>query len=143
MYLKQLAILPLLGLLYSSLEATRVTSFSDLVRGGKTAMSAFQDTINAHKFVVLKCSMKNCAPCKKIAPQFEALATKYSQSAEFIEVDIHLFDDVIRPYTIKKAPSFIIFYKGRHLLTLRGSESINQIAKALDTQLHLENAAAA
>ena len=123
--------------------ATHVKNFNDLVRGGKNASTVFKQEITNNKIVVLKCTMKNCPPCKKIAPQFEALAEIYKDVARFIELDVHLFDEVIRPYNIKKAPSFIIFYLGRHATTLRGSETIKDIAKVLDTQLKKEAASQA
>ncbi len=120
---------------------TQVKNFNDLVRGGKNAATVFQKEIANNKLVVIKCTMKECPPCKKIAPQFETLAETYKDIARFIELDVHLFDEVIRPYGIKKAPSFIIFYLGRHATTLRGSDTIKDIAKVLDTQLKKEAAA--
>lgn len=122
----------------SAFAATHVKNLSDLIRGGKPASSVFQKELSANKLVVVKCSMKNCGPCKKIAPQFEALAAKYQGVAEFIELDVHLFDDIIKPFDIKSAPSFIIFYNGRHAKTLRGSASVNDISTILDTQLKKE-----
>ncbi len=82
-------------------------------------------------------------PLQEIAPQFEALAEKYKNVARFIEIDIHLFDDVVRQFAIKTVPSFIIFYLGRHAATLRGSGTIKDIATVLDTQLKKEEAAQA
>ena len=126
-----------------SVEGSTIKSFSDLVRGGHNAATIFQKTVKVPRFVVFKCTMKDCAPCKKIAPEFDALASKYSTVADFIELDVHLFDDVIRPYDIKTAPSFIIFHKGRLVSSLRGSKMIGEIAKILDAELKKEEAAAA
>ena len=120
----------------SSLSATTVVkNFSELVRGGKSAQAAIYQEVTSHPIVIIKCTMKNCAPCKAISPQFEALATKYRGLASCIELDVHLFDDVIRPYAIKKAPSFILFYHARHAKTFHGSDAFMEIAPHIEAYL--------
>lgn len=141
--MKRICVILVGSSIFLSAEASVIKSFSDLVRGGHHAATIFQKTVKVPRFVVFKCTMKNCAPCKKIAPEFEALASKYNAVADFIELDVHLFDDVIRPYDIKTAPSFIIFHKGRLVSSLRGSKMIGEIAKILDAELKKEEAAAA
>lgn len=140
--MKHLFLLLVSSSIFLSGEGAPIKSFSDLVRGGQLAATIFQRTINVPRLVVFKCTMKNCAPCKRIAPQFEAIASKYSSVADFIELDVHLFDDVIRPFDIKTAPSFLIFHKGRLASSLRGSKMIDEIAKILDAELKKEEAAA-
>jgi thioredoxin-like negative regulator of GroEL len=139
--MKQLFFILAGSIIVLSVEGSPIKNFSDLVRGGHDAATIFQKTFNVPRLVVFKCTMKNCAPCKKIAPEFEAIASKYLTIADFIEVDVHLFDDVIRPFDIKTVPTFIIFNKGHLASSLRGSKMIGEIAKILDAALKKEQAA--
>lgn len=132
-----------LSLMTCTIEASSLKKFSDLIRGGKSPAEVFTHLLAAHKLVVLECTMEKCPSCKKIAPQLEAIASHYASVAEFIEINVHLFDDILRPFHIKSAPSFIIFHRGRFAETLPGSKSIDKISKALDIYLKKDAASAA
>ena len=114
-----------------------VKKFSDLVRGGKKPQAVFNQETQNNKLCVIKCTMKTCGPCKRIAPQIKKMAAKYKEHACFIELDVNLFDNVIRKFNIRSVPSFIIYSQGRHLKTIKGSRKVNEISKVLDAQIRL------
>jgi len=118
-----------------------VQDFGTLVTSGKNAKEVFKQELSRNKFVLVKCTLEYCGPCKKVAPKVAELANVYKGRVQFLEVNISDFEEVVRPYNIRSAPSFIIFANGSHVTTITGSNNVDKIAKELDTQLNLAQAA--
>lgn len=112
-----------------------VQDFTELVRGGKNAQDVFRQEIAQHKFILVKCTMEHCNPCKRVAPYIAELSNQYKGRVRFIEINIKLFAEVVKPYKIRSAPSFMIFAHGTYVKTITGSDNVNQIPYALDELL--------
>ncbi len=112
-----------------------VDTFTTLCRGGKNSHKVYEQLLKDHSLVVIKCSMKGCGPCKRIAPKFSKMAEKYQGKARFIHLDANLYDNIISKFNIRSVPTFLIFSQGRHVKTIKGSGNINEIPQVLDKHL--------
>jgi len=65
-----------------------------------------------------------CGPCKKIAPQYKALA-QTNPRHRFVEVDIDELDDVAQKYGVMSIPHFSVFEAGKQLEGLKNSTQEN------------------
>lgn len=65
-----------------------------------------------------------CGPCKKIAPQYKALA-QTNPRHRFVEVDIDELDDVAQEYGVMSIPYFSVFEAGKQLEVLKNSNEKN------------------
>lgn len=115
-------------------QPTLVKNFSDLVRGGKNAQEVLQKELKTHPFVVIKCSMKKCGPCRAIEPIFIKMAQEYKDKAHFIALDVLKFEELAQQFTVKSVPTFLIFVRGKHLKTLSGANNIHKIKNYIKHQ---------
>lgn len=70
------------------------------------------DSILKNKRVFLDCYMPNCGPCKKIKPELEKLAKKYTDIL-FIAVNTNEFSEIATKYNIRSAPTCIFLENGK------------------------------
>jgi thioredoxin 1 len=76
-------------------------------------MSKFNDLINSEKPVLVDFSAEWCGPCKEMAPILKQLASKISEKAKIIKVDIDRNPDAARQYKVEAVPTLMIFKNGQ------------------------------
>ncbi len=76
-----------------------VTSFNNLVSN------------SGNKLIVIDFSAKWCGPCKRIAPQFNTLASTMNDVV-FCKVDIDSAKDLASNFKIKTVPTFVFIKNG-------------------------------
>jgi len=75
--------------------------------------------------VVVEFQKSHCKPCMRIAPEYEALATKFQPlGARFYKVDADTGKDslnVLKENGIRSVPTFQIFDGGKRIDTIQGA----------------------
>ena len=126
----------------SLLTASSVESLASLVRGGKNSKKVFNEILASHPLVIVIWTVKNCGPCKRVAPKFEALAKEYAGKARFVSIDAVKFDHIASTYSTKSLPTFLIFSGAQLLKKITGSGKFNQIKPLIAAQLRAMEATA-
>lgn len=98
------------------------------LKSSASSTSSFEQAIQGRCFI--KIGAVWCGPCKQFAPIFDDIASKNPQ-LNFVKVDS---DDDVKSMkfllsqrvggskdliTIKSVPKLLVFYKGKHLATLK------------------------
>lgn len=78
---------------------------------------------------IVKCGAQWCSPCKKIAPEFDALAIKYPD-VSFYSLDIEEVSAFQDAEVITKLPTFLLFNGGSPAGLIEGS-AISVVEKYL------------
>lgn len=77
-----------------------------------TSTEQFDQVLRAHDRVVVDFHAQWCGPCKKIAPEVEALAKNCKTTVKFVKVDVDDLDEVAGRYGVNSMPTFLFFHKG-------------------------------
>ena len=82
-------------------------------------ISQLTEIIKNNELVVINCGLTFCAPCKKIAPDYEILAKKY-QTVIFCKIIMDELDDRTEDYikdylNLTKYPSLTIMNNGNNI----------------------------
>lgn len=77
------------------------------------------------KLIVIDCHAQWCGPCKMIAPEFEQMATQYS-NVVFAKVDIDEAEELADQFRISAVPTFILFQDNRVVDRFTGGD-MNQL----------------
>lgn len=88
--------------------------------------------------LVIDFQKSQCKPCKRIAPEFEALAVKYSSSIKFYKVDADSSKDalaVLKSAGIRSVPSFHIWKDGAIKESIQGAhmDELEEILNSLQS----------
>ncbi len=65
------------------------------------------------------CCVSRCAPCKAIAPKFEALSVKYP-SVVFLKLSVDECHNLASRYEVSSVPTFLFFRKGEKIHAVSG-----------------------
>ena len=81
-----------------------------------TPLSTYDEYYNAIATgtTIIKFSGEWCAPCKKIAKPFAAIAEEW-QTIKFHEIDIDIVPEVAIKEDITAVPQFVCYYNGERL----------------------------
>lgn len=75
-----------------------------------------------------------CAPCKALAPSFEAAATEYQGKVKFVKVNID-DTDIAQKYGVRGIPTLIAFKDGQVQATKTGSISKSVLSQLVAAQV--------
>lgn len=75
--------------------------------------------VDDERVVVLDFYASWCGPCKAVAPQYEALASK--RDADFYKIDSDKESDLAFEYGVKSLPTFVVIQGGQIQGQSRGS----------------------
>ena len=76
------------------------------------SVSDYRNLVKKHTCIV-KFTASWCNPCKKIAPTFTELESKYGNILKFIEVDVDSCEKVPDLENIKSVPQFVFYSEGK------------------------------
>ena len=57
----------------------------------------------------------DCAPCMKMAPDYEKAASTFAMEVRFIKINTLLYPDIARQYGVNALPTIIAFKNGREV----------------------------
>lgn len=75
------------------------------------------------KLVVIDYTATWCGPCRAIAPEFERLSQKYSDSCVMVKVDVDKCSTVARAAGISAMPTFQFYKQGQKMDGFRGASA--------------------
>jgi thioredoxin 1 len=76
-----------------------------------------------------------CAPCRALAPIVEAVAERYTESAQVVKLNIDRNPSVVETFQIEAIPTLIVFQDGEEKERIIGAVSQDTIARAIDAHL--------
>jgi thioredoxin 1 len=80
-------------------------------------------SVIAHGNVVVDVFATWCGPCKRLAPELEALAAEYGTKVQFIKVDGDQFPSIVSQYHVSGYPTLLFFKDGKLVHTKVGGDS--------------------
>lgn len=78
------------------------------------------EKVPKEKLVVLDCFATWCGPCKRIAPFFDELASKY-EDVLFLKGDIDKIDEFTTEFKVRSMPTFIFIKDMTVLDSIQGA----------------------
>lgn len=112
----------------SSTKSSRVIDFQ--ISRSSSSLEAFKQRIS-EGCVIVDFYAPWCGPCKRIAPIFNELSSKYT-NVTFIKVDIDDHKEIAQQYNVRSIPQLLFFKNGVLCETFVGQKSKNDITRALN-----------
>ena len=91
----------------------------------------FEKEISKGK-VVVKYTANWCAPCRMMAPIFEALS-KEIKNVKFSELDVDKTPEIAAKFTVMSIPTCMIFKNGKQIKTLVGGMSKEKLKSEIES----------
>jgi thioredoxin 1 len=76
-----------------------------------------------------------CAPCRALAPIVEAVAERYTESAQVVKLNTDRNPSVVEKFQIEAIPTLIVFQDGEEKERIIGAVGQDTIARAIDAHL--------
>jgi len=74
-----------------------------------------------------------CAPCRAMAPHFEAVAGQYAdEPIAFYKINTEEHPELSAPFNVRSLPTIVLVHEGRILDALVGAQDANTLAKKSD-----------
>ena len=89
-----------------------------------------QEVLQSKKPVLVDFWASWCGPCRMLAPTVEAIAERYSESAEVVKLNVDDNPATSEVYGIRSIPTLILFSGGKEVervIGVTGKESISGI----------------
>lgn len=127
-YITLLCLYPSFIISKSPATPSRVIDFQ--INRSSSSLEAFQQRIS-EGCVIVDFYAPWCGPCKRIAPIFNELASKYT-NVTFIKVNIDDHKEIAQQYNVRSIPQLLFFKNGALCETFVGQKSKNDITRALN-----------
>ncbi len=94
------------------------------------SMSQFkQQVLHSSKPAIVDFWAPWCAPCRSMAPAFEAIAEQHHEKVVFAKVDTEANPDISEKWKIRSLPTLLAFYKGEVVDAKIGATSAGALKK--------------
>ncbi len=70
---------------------------------------------------VVDCYATWCGPCKRVAPQYEAMARQFP-TVKFFKADIDVATELAEHFQLRAVPTFLVFQNGTLVLRVNGAD---------------------
>ena len=91
--------------------------------------------IESDKPVLVDFNATWCAPCRTMHPLLAEVSNTYASSLTVVSVDVDEYPDWADKYKVRSLPTFMIFKKGKTILTHEGSTSKEDFIAKIETAL--------
>lgn len=93
---------------------------------------SWEETVGADKLTLAWFTASWCAPCKKAAPEVDALAAEFEpKGVHFVKVDVDDAADVVVEAEVLKPPTFQVWRAGAKLSSFEGADKIGALKEFL------------
>lgn len=72
------------------------------------------------KLVIIDFNATWCGPCKKFAPNFEAVASRYADKAKFYSVDVDDHQELATKYNVQSIPMVVFIHPDGKVTSFNG-----------------------
>ncbi|RUS22968.1 Allergen Cop c 2 [Endogone sp. FLAS-F59071] len=96
-------------------------------------LEEFQALIGGDKLIIVDFYATWCAPCKTIAPKFEAFSKIYT-NAIFAKVDVDAAQDISEELNVRSMPTFMFFKNSQKLDEVVGA-NVARLENAIKSHL--------
>jgi len=90
------------------------------------------EAINNDKATLILFSADWCGPCKMLKPTLEKIEESFSESYNFVKVDISEVEETTKRFNIKNIPTCVITKAGKEIGRFSGVRSEIQIKNFLE-----------
>jgi thioredoxin 1 len=100
------------------------------------SVAAFEQAVlQAGKPVLVDFYSITCAPCRKLSPTIETLATQYKDRAGVVKVNVDKLPELAAKYNIYGIPAILIFSNGEETKRIIGYNAKKTYTAAFDELL--------
>lgn len=85
----------------------------------------------AHGNVIVDVFATWCGPCKKLAPELDALAGELGTKVQFIKVDADKFPSITRQLQVENFPTLVFFKDGKKIHTKVGGATRSSLKELI------------
>lgn len=89
------------------------------------------EAINNNKMSLILFSADWCGPCKILKPILEKIEEEFSESHDFIKVDISEVEETTKKFNIRNIPTCVLTKAGKEVGRFSGVKTEDQIKKIL------------
>jgi thioredoxin 1 len=89
------------------------------------------EAINNNKMSLILFSADWCGPCKILKPILEKIEEAFSESHDFIKVDISEVEETTKKFNIRNIPTCVLTKAGKEVGRFSGVKTEDQIKKIL------------
>merc|ERR1712243_150509 len=94
-----------------------------------------QLTFAGGKLVVVNFSATWCGPCKRMAPTFEAMSSKFFHHVVFLTVDVDDCEDVAEKYEISAMPTFLFIKNKAMVVSALQGANVDKLKELVATRM--------
>ncbi len=93
------------------------------------------DVLQADRPVLVDFWAEWCAPCRKVSPLLEEIASEMAGKVDIVKVDIDHNPQLARAYRIMSVPTLTIFKNGEPVKSVAGARPKGDLVKLIESAL--------
>ena len=100
-----------------------------------TDASFKQDVLQSDKPVLVDFWAEWCAPCRKVSPLLEEIATEMSGRLEIVKLNADENPETVRNYRVMSLPTLTIFKDGEPVKSVIGARPKGELVRLIESAL--------
>lgn len=103
----------------------------------KAVTNATFDTevLQADKPVLVDFWAEWCAPCRKVEPLLEEIATEMAGKVEIVKLNIDEYPEIARTYRVMSVPTLTVFKDGQPVNSIAGARPKSDLVRFIESAL--------